>query len=93
MILALTLQELLEGWVEDAAAVRLAGISLDNRTIKIGEAFVAVQGQTSHGLAYARDAVATGAVAVIHDGLRSVPELGVPCVKVAGLGEKLGELA
>ena len=93
MILALTLQELLEGWVEDAAAVRLAGISLDNRTIKIGEAFVAVQGQTSHGLDYARDAVASGAVAVIHDGLRSVPELGVPCIKVTGLGEKLGELA
>ena len=70
MILALTLQELLEGWVDDAAAIRLAGISLDNRTIKNGEAFVAVQGQISHGLDYAREAVSAGAVAVIHDGLR-----------------------
>lgn len=91
--MALTLLELLEGWVDQASEVRLSGISLDNRTVASGEAFVAVQGQMTHGLDYARSAVAAGAVAVIHDGLQAVPDLGVPAVKVAGLGHKLGELA
>ncbi len=89
----MTLQELLEGWVDGAAAPRLTGIALDNRTIKPGDAFVAVKGQLGHGLDYARAAVAAGAVAVIHDGLHDVPELNVPTVKVAGLGDRLGELA
>ena len=89
----MNLKELLEGWVGDAPAVNLAGISLDNRNIEIGDAFVAVQGQMSHGLDYAREAVTAGAMAVIHDGLRTVPELAVPNVKVSDLGNKLGELA
>jgi len=91
--MAMTLQDLLEGWVAEAPAVRLAGISLDNRNIEDGEAFVAVQGQLGHGMDYARSAVAAGAVAVIHDGLHAVPELAVPTVEVTGLGNKLGELA
>ena len=93
MIMAMTLRELLEGWVDEAPALRVTGIGLDNRSIKPGEAFVAVQGQLAHGLDYARAAVAAGAVAVIHDGLKALPELGVPACEVAGLGNKLGELA
>ena len=89
----MTLHELLEGWVENSPAVRVTGIGLDNRKIKPGDAFVAVQGQAVHGMDYARSAVAAGAVAVIHDGLQMVPELGVPVAKVTGLGDKLGELA
>ncbi len=91
--MAMTLLELLQTWVDGAPAVRLTGISLDNRDIKGGEAFVAVQGQSGHGLDYAKAAVAAGAVAVIHDGLQTVPELAVPSVKVTDLGNKLGELA
>jgi UDP-N-acetylmuramoyl-L-alanyl-D-glutamate--2,6-diaminopimelate ligase len=93
MIMAMTLFELLEGWVDEAPDVRLSGISLDNRSVKPGEAFVAVQGLSSHGLDYSRAAVEAGAVAVIHDGLKAVPELNVPALKVADLGNKLGELA
>jgi len=87
------LNELLEGWVDAAPAVRLTGICLDNRSIEPGEAFVAVQGQLGHGLDYARVAVAAGAVAVIHDGLQPLPQLAVPAVMVNDLGNKLGELA
>jgi UDP-N-acetylmuramoyl-L-alanyl-D-glutamate--2,6-diaminopimelate ligase len=71
--MAMTLFELLEGWVDNAADIGLSGISLDNRDIEAGEAFVAVQGQVGHGLDYAASAVAAGAVAVIHDGLWTVP--------------------
>jgi len=92
-MMAMTLLELLQGWVDEAPALGLAGIGLDNRNIEEGEAFVAVQGQQGHGLDYARAAVAAGAVAVIHDGLRTVQDLGVPSIEVTGLGHKLGELA
>jgi UDP-N-acetylmuramoyl-L-alanyl-D-glutamate--2,6-diaminopimelate ligase len=93
MNMVMTLQELLENWVDESRDLRLTGISLDNRKIEVGDAFVAVQGQVSHGLDYARAAVAAGAVAVIHDGLQTVPELTVPTVKVTDLGNRLGELA
>jgi UDP-N-acetylmuramoyl-L-alanyl-D-glutamate--2,6-diaminopimelate ligase len=88
-----TLPDLLEGWVQDAPGLTTTGISLDNRTIKAGEAFIAVQGQLNHGLEFATAAVDAGAVAVIHDGLQPVPALDVPCIRVDGLGRKLGELA
>ena len=91
--MAMNLNELLEGWVDDTADVRLTGIGLDNRNIERGEAFVAVKGHVGHGLDYARSAVVAGAVAVIHDGLHELPRLAVPCVKVTGLGNRLGELA
>ena len=73
MIMAMTLRELLEGWVDEAPVLRITGIGLDNRSIKPGDAFVAVQGQLAHGLDFARAAVAAGAVAVIHDGLQALP--------------------
>jgi UDP-N-acetylmuramoyl-L-alanyl-D-glutamate--2,6-diaminopimelate ligase len=91
--MAMMLHELLEGWVQNVPAVRVTGIGLDNRRIKPGDVFVAVQGQSVHGLDYAHSAVAAGAVAVIHDGLKMVPQLDVPLAEVSGLGDKLGELA
>ena len=89
----MNLDELLEGWVDSAPSAQLGGICLDNRNIKPGEAFVAVQGQSGHGLDYAQAAVASGASAVLHDGLKQLPSLTVPTVKVNDLGNKLGELA
>ena len=91
--MALRLIELLEGWVDQAPAVSLDGLCLDNRRIKPGEAFVAVKGYSGHGLDYARAAVDAGATAVIHDGLQAVQGLDVPVIEVPGLGDKLGELA
>jgi UDP-N-acetylmuramoyl-L-alanyl-D-glutamate--2,6-diaminopimelate ligase len=91
--MAMTLQDLLEGWAESESRINLGGICLDNRNIETGDAFVAVQGLTGHGLDYAQAAVAAGAVAVIHDGLGNLPLLDVPVIKVSGLGNKLGELA
>ncbi len=88
-----TLVDLLEGWVQDVPALTMTGISSNIRTIKAGEAFVAVQGQLNHGLDFAESAVDAGAVAVIHDGLKSLPSLDVPFIKVNRLDQKLAELA
>lgn len=87
------LHELLEGWVDDAPQIRLNGISLDNRSIEAGEAFVAVQGRADHGLDHARSAVNAGAVAVLHDGQQMPPQLDVPSIKINGLAHRLAELA
>ena len=57
--MAMGLNELLEGWVDDAPATRLTGIGLDNRETQPGDAFVAVKGQLAHGLDFARAAVAS----------------------------------
>jgi UDP-N-acetylmuramoyl-L-alanyl-D-glutamate--2,6-diaminopimelate ligase len=91
--MAMMLNELHEGWNGEVSPVPLTGISLDNRDVEPGNAFVAVQGQVGHGLDYARSAVAAGAVAVIHDGLARIPQLDVPVAKVPDLGDRLGELA
>ena len=91
--MSIYLHELLEGWVDDAPEIRLAGISLDTQAIEAGAAFVAVKSHAGHGLDDARAAVDAGAVAVIHDGLRTPPPLDVPVVKIHDLGRKLGELA
>ena len=71
----MTVQTLLEGWREDVPDVVITGMSLDSRRIEPGHAFVAVAGGTAHGLAFAREAQARGAVVVIHDGLAAVPGL------------------
>ena len=92
-MVTMSLHELLEGWTDKASDVTLTGISLDSCDIKAGDAFVAVLGQNGHGLEYARAAVAAGAVAVIHDGLGSLPQLDVVQAEVPGLGNMLGELA
>ena len=91
--MVMRLLELLEGWVDQAPALSLDGLCLDNRSVKPGDAFVAVKGHSGHGLDYARAAVAAGATAVIHDGLKAVPGLDVPTIEVPGLGDRLGELA
>ncbi len=89
----MTVQTLLEGWREDVPDVVITGMSLDSRRIEPGHAFVAVAGGTAHGLAFAREAQARGAVVVIHDGLAAVPGLNIPSVEVPGLERKVSALA
>jgi len=88
----ITVQTLLEGWCEDVPEVVITGLALDSRRIEPGQAFVAVSGGKTHGMAYARQAIARGASIVIHDGMAALPELGVPAVAVPGLGGKLSSL-
>ncbi len=49
----------------DAPDAQLAGISIDSRTVKPGDLFVAMQGGTTDGHRYIRSAIAHGAVAVV----------------------------
>jgi UDP-N-acetylmuramoyl-L-alanyl-D-glutamate--2,6-diaminopimelate ligase len=88
-----SLRVLLEGWLEAVPDVAVAGICMDSRQVQPGSVFVAVKGRQGHGMAHAREAVARGAVAVLHDGRCDMGDVDAPLVHVPELGARLGELA
>jgi UDP-N-acetylmuramoyl-L-alanyl-D-glutamate--2,6-diaminopimelate ligase len=92
---SVTLDWLLHDLAEaDAHAdVRVDGLVLDSRQITPGAAFVALAG-ARHGLEFAEQAAASGAVAVLHDGLGSLPGgLSIPSIEIPDLADRLAELA
>ena len=91
----LSLRTLLAGIVEAAPDVPVSGLTLDNRSIQPGMAFVALRGTRQHGLDYAEAAVNAGAAVVLfepEDGLQP-PCLSVDMIPVPSLREYLGTLA
>lgn len=88
----MTVQTLLEGWCESVPDVTINGIELDSRRVQEGQAFLAVAGANTHGMAHAMQARARGAAVIIHDGLAGVPDSGIPAVEVAGLGGLLSAI-
>ncbi|MGB3918608.1 MAG: Mur ligase domain-containing protein, partial [Thiothrix litoralis] len=91
----LSLRTLLAGIVESTPDVQVSGLTLDNRHIQPGMAFVALRGTRQHGLSYAEAAVRAGASVVLFEpenGLQ-LPPLSVELVPVPSLREHLGTLA
>ena len=84
-------------WPPGAADCAISGISLDSRTLTEGDLFIALQGHSRHGLEFAQSAARAGAAAILFEKSSSdpilEPELGIPCIGVEGLGEKIGPLA
>src|SRR3954469_9363062 len=71
--------------VSDArfAALELAGITTDSRTVKPGDLFVAVAGAKDDGLRFVGDALASGAAAVMAERVPPTPlPAGVAFIKV-----------
>ena len=89
----MSVQTLLEGWCDSVPDVVIKGIELDSRRVQEGQAFLAVAGASTHGLAYAAQAQANGASIIIHDGLAEAPQLGIPAVAVPELGSLLSSIA
>ncbi len=92
----MTLDTLLAG-IAAAPPLPVAGLSLDSRTIGAGDAFVALQGGSHHGLEHAGQAIARGARAVLFDPAeRAAPAAapaGVAYVAVRALRDRLGGIA
>jgi len=93
----MSLATLLEGWVAaDAmppgANITIQDLCLDSRKVKPGDAFIAVSGASSHGMQFAMEAQARGAVAILHDGLAPLSQIQFPSVKIADLGQHLSAL-
>ena len=96
---------LLEGFIDDALVeqcrdIRIRALVQDNRKARSGDLFIAHQGYNTHGLLYARDAVAKGVSVVLWDGdLENRDEIldsisnKVLCIHCHDLKYKVGAIA
>jgi UDP-N-acetylmuramoyl-L-alanyl-D-glutamate--2,6-diaminopimelate ligase len=91
MTAMMALDRLLDG-IATAPGVAVTGLALDSRSLRPGEAFVALAGHARHGLEFLPEAVARGAVAVLSD-REPAGDPGLPVVVVPGLRARLGEIA
>jgi UDP-N-acetylmuramoyl-L-alanyl-D-glutamate--2,6-diaminopimelate ligase len=73
----------------------LSGLTLDSRSVRPGDLYVALPGARVHGAAFCADAVAAGAVAVLTDpdGRARAAASGVPVFVLADPRGRLGEIA
>jgi UDP-N-acetylmuramoyl-L-alanyl-D-glutamate--2,6-diaminopimelate ligase len=97
MSLPMSLSELLDGLVDvpsTLAASSVGDLLLDSRAVKPGDVFVALPGARHHGMTFAEDVRAAGALAVLVD---QADPLSIPVepwvVKVPDLRANLGMLA
>jgi UDP-N-acetylmuramoyl-L-alanyl-D-glutamate--2,6-diaminopimelate ligase len=76
----------------EARGVKANSLCADSRIVQPGDVFVAMPGHRSDGRAFVHDAVARGAVAVLHEA--GVPvDVAVPAIAVPGLTALSGEIA
>jgi UDP-N-acetylmuramoyl-L-alanyl-D-glutamate--2,6-diaminopimelate ligase len=72
------LAELLAGWAVAPGELTVSDLTLDSRAASAGTLFLATRGHTHHGLAFAGEAVARGAVAVLYEPAPAVPAPSLP---------------
>ena len=75
--------------------LEIAGLSLDSRQIQAGYVFIALHGEQHHGLHFAEQAIANGAVAILYESTAATPVLNACCqmIPVVDLGWRLGMIA
>lgn len=89
------LDVLLAGFAAAVPPLRVAGLTMDSRQVRAGDAFLAVRGWREHGLAHLPQALARGASAILWEPAAGVlaPTLEVPCIAVDQLSSRVGEIA
>ena len=94
---AVTVADLLDDFRGDFSAAEISDLVLDSRDVRPGAAFIALAGERTHGLEFARQALADGAAVVLFDPHEAAPERSETppgrAVPVSGLRSRLGELA
>jgi UDP-N-acetylmuramoyl-L-alanyl-D-glutamate--2,6-diaminopimelate ligase len=92
-----SVRSLLQGLVNATVPdVQIDDLTLDSRAVTPGAAFVAVPGIRQHGLAFASQAIASGATAMLYEPSdhHSVPSsTSCVCLAVANLSQKIGTIA
>ena len=87
---------------EDQSGLEIHGLSLDSRLVQAGDLYLAVSGASTHGLCFAEDAIARGAVAVafnpsVRDGTAELSSFigsgTVPFIPVPALEQQCANLA
>ncbi|MGB8650994.1 MAG: UDP-N-acetylmuramoyl-L-alanyl-D-glutamate--2,6-diaminopimelate ligase [Mycobacteriales bacterium] len=75
------------------SGVTVTGCTHDSRAVRPGDLYAALPGANAHGAAFAGQAVAAGAVAVLTDPAGAAQVAGVPVLVVERPREVLGEVA
>ena len=97
VVAAMTLGELLGPAAGIHSELEVTDLVSDSRQVTPGAAFIALKGETSHGLDFAGRALASGAAAVLYEPAAEsdqhlVAGMQGPAVEVLGLRDQLGEL-
>ncbi len=90
-----TLDQLLKG-IGNAPAMRINGLSSDSRKLRAGYVFVALAGESSHGLEFLDQALAAGVAAVLFDPRTAATDplkCNVPLIPVDNLAIHVGDIA
>ena len=90
---AMTLGDLLGSGAAGHAAVEIRDLVIDSRQVTPGAAFIAVPGGTRHGLDFAAEALERGAAIVLYAPDADHGAVPEPSLAVAGLDDRLGDLA
>ena len=72
--------------------IAVSGVSIDSRTLNVGEAFFAIRGERHDGHAFLRDAVGRGAGCLVVDTVPDELPAGVPLVLTDDTTQALGRL-
>ncbi|WP_424214186.1 UDP-N-acetylmuramoyl-L-alanyl-D-glutamate--2,6-diaminopimelate ligase [Streptomyces sp. BI20] len=80
---------------EGAETVEVTGITHDSRAVRPGDVYAALPGARAHGAAFAAQAAALGAAAILTDpvGAERAAETGLPLLVVPDPRGRMGELA
>ena len=92
-VAAMTLGELLGPAATDHADLSVTDLVVDSRQVTPGAAFLALPGATTHGLRFAAEARARGAVIVLYEPDAKHGAVAEPSLAVPGLRSQLGGLA
>lgn len=88
---------LLSGFCNVDGDIDVNGLCLDSRETAAGDVFIALNGALQHGMRYAENAIAKGAVAIIYDPEGCDASLDafntIPVVAIAQLNRHLGSIA
>jgi UDP-N-acetylmuramoyl-L-alanyl-D-glutamate--2,6-diaminopimelate ligase len=90
------LAQLTAGLLTVPADIEVTDVTLDSRAVRPGALFLACRGLTQHGLAFAPEAIARGARALLYDEgaeLRDSVPANVFAARVHALGEHVGTIA
>jgi UDP-N-acetylmuramoyl-L-alanyl-D-glutamate--2,6-diaminopimelate ligase len=90
---AMTLGELFGAAAGDLQNVEISDLVLDSRSVSPGAAFIAVPGETRHGIEFAADALARGAAAIVYEPSLDQGFVEGPAFAVEALQADLGRYA
>ena len=82
---------ILKNIVKTDLTLSVSGLSLNTKTLKKGDVFVALQGEKTHGIEFIENAIEKGCVAVLIDGKDF--DCKVPSIRVDNLKAHLSTLA